>query len=82
MEYLHVKLTDISNEALECIGSNLKNLRDFDMKVSEGKKSTRRDLLIDNGTRATLVGCTKLEKLGIHLYTTAYLTDVVWGSTR
>ncbi|PWA77977.1 hypothetical protein CTI12_AA218680 [Artemisia annua] len=79
MENLHVKLTDISNEALECIGSNLRNLSDFDMEVGEIRNNTTRDLLLDNGTRAMLVGCTKLEKLGIHLYATAYLSDVGLG---
>ncbi|GKC05054.1 hypothetical protein Tco_0996664 [Tanacetum coccineum] len=29
LEYLHVNLNNVSNEALECIGTNLKNLRDF-----------------------------------------------------
>ncbi|GJR36264.1 hypothetical protein Tco_1211948 [Tanacetum coccineum] len=29
LEYLHVNLSNVSNEALECIGTNLKNLRNF-----------------------------------------------------
>ncbi|GJZ12496.1 leucine-rich repeat, cysteine-containing subtype protein [Tanacetum coccineum] len=76
LELLHVILTDISNEALECIGSNLKSLCDFDIQVGRGGYNIRTSLPLDNGIRAMLIGCTKLERLGIHLYSNAYLTDM------
>ncbi|GJQ89438.1 leucine-rich repeat, cysteine-containing subtype protein [Tanacetum coccineum] len=64
LELLHVILTDISNEALECIGSNLKSLCDFDIQVGRGGYNIRTSLPLDNGIRAMLIGCTKLERLG------------------
>nr|GEV17944.1 hypothetical protein [Tanacetum cinerariifolium] len=34
LEYLHIAVTDISNETMECIGTHLKNVRDFHMILS------------------------------------------------
>ncbi|GKD21595.1 leucine-rich repeat, cysteine-containing subtype protein, partial [Tanacetum coccineum] len=47
LEYLKVWLTDISNESLECIGSNLKNLHVFNMHAF--RKKDNPDSLLDNG---------------------------------
>ncbi|GKA10137.1 hypothetical protein Tco_0689570 [Tanacetum coccineum] len=65
LEYLHVSLTDITNEALECIGTHLKNLGDLHMNLVE--KGNKTDLPLDNGIRAMLNGCSKLERLDIRL---------------
>ncbi|GJU79980.1 hypothetical protein Tco_1282345 [Tanacetum coccineum] len=69
LEYLHVVLTNISNEALECIGSNLKNLRVFYIRLQEEEDEEYNTILpLDNGIRAMLIGCTKLERLSLALY--------------
>ncbi|PWA94289.1 Leucine-rich repeat, cysteine-containing subtype [Artemisia annua] len=47
---LHVRLTTITNEAMKCIGTHLKNLHDFHMIV--GKTTTP----LDNGARLMLTG--------------------------
>ncbi|PWA43411.1 hypothetical protein CTI12_AA516090 [Artemisia annua] len=71
LEYLHVTLSNISNEAIECVGTHLKNLRDFRMTLF--KKAS-----IDNGIRAMLKGCIKLKRLSLHLGDEG-LTDVGLG---
>ncbi|GKC94983.1 leucine-rich repeat, cysteine-containing subtype protein, partial [Tanacetum coccineum] len=62
LEYLHIRLRVISNEAMECIGSHLKNLRIFRMTFGYADRKTA--LPQDDGIRAMLVGCSKLEWLG------------------
>ena len=75
LEYLDVTLLDISNEALECVGTHLKNLRDF-RAFSDGEVGITADLPLDNGVRAMLMGCSKLERLSICF---GGLTDVGLG---
>nr|GEW54209.1 hypothetical protein [Tanacetum cinerariifolium] len=65
LEYLHLTLTSITNEALECIGTHLKNLGEFHMILDEKDGIT--DLPLDNGIRAMLNDCSKLERLDIRL---------------
>ncbi|GJX39480.1 coronatine-insensitive protein 1-like protein [Tanacetum coccineum] len=65
LECLHIHLTDISNETLECIGTHLKNLRGCHMTLSCGYSKTSPPL--EDGIRAMLIGCSKLERLSIHL---------------
>ncbi|PWA35789.1 hypothetical protein CTI12_AA606180 [Artemisia annua] len=65
LEYLHVTLTSITNEALECIGTHLKNLGDLFLIL--GKQDGITDLPLDNGVRGMLNGCNKLERLDIRL---------------
>ncbi|GKF95548.1 alpha/beta hydrolase fold protein [Tanacetum coccineum] len=72
-ESLKVSLGDISNEALECVGTHLKNMRDCCIWL--GKEDGISDLPLDNGVRAMLIGCKKLEWLDISLYYEG-LTDV------
>ncbi|GJS41833.1 hypothetical protein Tco_0566876 [Tanacetum coccineum] len=74
LEYLDVNLLDISNEVMECIGTHLKNLRDLRMDLVKDCM----DLPLDNGIRAMLTGCNKLERLDIHLFHGG-LTDVGLG---
>nr|GEU83938.1 nucleosome assembly protein 1,4 [Tanacetum cinerariifolium]GEU95265.1 nucleosome assembly protein 1,4 [Tanacetum cinerariifolium] len=78
LEYLHIQLTNISNEALECIGTNLKNLRALFLIVCKEEDDVETISPLDSGFRAMLIGCTKLEKLCINLYE-EYLTDVGLG---
>ncbi|GKB48606.1 coronatine-insensitive protein 1-like protein [Tanacetum coccineum] len=83
LECLHIHLKDISNEILECIGTHLKNLRDFQMTLSYFSPIYRyayASYLVDNGIRAMLTGCSKLERLSIHLRPRrGELTDVGLG---
>nr|GEX33505.1 hypothetical protein [Tanacetum cinerariifolium] len=74
LECLDIHLTDISIETLECIGTHLKNLRDFHMTY----KYSRTSLPLDDGIQAMLIGCGKLERLGIRL-PPGGLTDVGLG---
>ncbi|GKB42960.1 coronatine-insensitive protein 1-like protein isoform X1 [Tanacetum coccineum] len=78
LECLHIHLTYISNEILECIGTHLKNLRDFHMTLSYAYSYI--SFPLENGIRAMLIGCSKLERLSIHLRPRhGGLTDVVLG---
>ncbi|PWA70732.1 hypothetical protein CTI12_AA279760 [Artemisia annua] len=76
LDCLEVKLLDISNEALECVGTHLKNLRVFCNWW--GCEDGITDTSLDNGVRAMLMGCTKLERLDIDLCVGG-LTDVGLG---
>ncbi|GKD24472.1 leucine-rich repeat, cysteine-containing subtype protein [Tanacetum coccineum] len=66
LEYLEVYILDISNKALECVGTCLKNLRDF--RISLDKDGGTEDFPLDNGVRAMLMGCKKLERLDIRFF--------------
>nr|GFA91966.1 nucleosome assembly protein 1,4 [Tanacetum cinerariifolium] len=76
LENLDVTLLDISNEAMEYVGTYLKNLRKF--RVNLVNKSCITDLPLDNGIRAMLIGCKKLERLHVSLCHGG-LTDVGLG---
>ncbi|GKA04163.1 leucine-rich repeat, cysteine-containing subtype protein [Tanacetum coccineum] len=76
LEYLEFTLFDISNEALECVGTRLKNLHDFRIFLDE--EGGIEDFPLDNGVQAMLMGCTKLERLDIDLCL-GVLTDVGLG---
>ncbi|GJX64730.1 coronatine-insensitive protein 1 [Tanacetum coccineum] len=79
LEYLHINVKDITNETLECIGANLKNVGDLFLGLLH-KVEEVSEVPLDNGVRALLTGCTKLLKLGIHLRSGMRgLTDVGWG---
>nr|GEV23161.1 leucine-rich repeat, cysteine-containing subtype [Tanacetum cinerariifolium] len=58
LESVKVSLTDISNEALECVGTHLKNLCTFHM--DSVKKVETKDLLLDNGIQANAVSVSYL----------------------
>ncbi|GKC49953.1 leucine-rich repeat, cysteine-containing subtype protein [Tanacetum coccineum] len=73
LECLKVRLRDISNEAIKCLGMHLKNLRKFRMNLV--KKDGTTDLPLDNGILVMLMGCRKLERLDITLWHGG-LTDV------
>ncbi|KAI7757198.1 hypothetical protein M8C21_017196, partial [Ambrosia artemisiifolia] len=77
LECLHVNLTDITNEALESVGTHLKKLYDFRMILLD-KEERITELPLDNGVRALLSGCDKLQRLGVYLRPGG-LTDVGLG---
>ncbi|GJZ21666.1 leucine-rich repeat, cysteine-containing subtype protein [Tanacetum coccineum] len=77
LESLKVSLGDISNEALECVGTHLKNIRDC--RIWLGKEDGILDLPLDNGVRAMLdislcykgltdVGLEYIRKYGANLW--------------
>ncbi|GKD53760.1 leucine-rich repeat, cysteine-containing subtype protein [Tanacetum coccineum] len=76
LDYIKVNILDISNEALECVGTHLKNLLDF--RIFLGIKDGITDLPLDKGVRDMLMGCRKLERLDIDLCLGG-LTDVGLG---
>ncbi|PWA37453.1 hypothetical protein CTI12_AA590290 [Artemisia annua] len=78
LECLKVSLRDISNEAIKCVGTHLKNLRKFSMHhrcLRQDKKDGTTHRPLDKGIRAMLRGCKKLERLEITLWHGG-LTDV------
>ncbi|PWA89695.1 hypothetical protein CTI12_AA110610 [Artemisia annua] len=76
LEYLDVTLSNISNEAIECVGTHLKNLRVFRITMFKFRKAS-----IDNGIRAMLKGCIKLKRLSLGLGDEEGLTDVGLGTS-
>ncbi|PWA56502.1 hypothetical protein CTI12_AA104570 [Artemisia annua] len=76
LESLNVSLKDISNKALERVGTHLKNLHDFSMYMVDEKGIT--DSPLDNGILAMLKGCIKLKWLDLNLGEGG-LTDVGLG---
>ncbi|PWA63342.1 hypothetical protein CTI12_AA358030 [Artemisia annua] len=80
LDFLKVsRLKNISNEAMEYVATHLKNLRDF--RISSVEKYWKTDIPLDNGIRAILTGCNKLERLDIIL-SHGGLTDVGLGHIR
>ncbi|GKG07359.1 probable ubiquitin-like-specific protease 2B isoform X3, partial [Tanacetum coccineum] len=61
------------NKAIKCLGTHLKNLRKFRMKLVE--RVGTRDLSLNSEVQAMLMGCSKLERLDITLWHGG-LTDV------
>ncbi|WOL14943.1 hypothetical protein Cni_G23724 [Canna indica] len=66
LEYLAVYVSDITNAALECMGTFSKNLRDFRLVLLD-REDRITDLPLDNGVRALLRGCTKLRRFALYL---------------
>nr|XP_043630434.1 coronatine-insensitive protein 1-like [Erigeron canadensis] len=76
LEKISIKLKDISEDALRCVGAHLKNLRWFHMTSLD---KTKKSLIPAEGIRALLIGCTKLEKLCINLAHSRRLTPEGMG---
>ncbi|KAF5800115.1 putative leucine-rich repeat domain superfamily [Helianthus annuus] len=74
LEYIAVYVSDITNAALETMGTNLKNLCDFRMVLLD-KEDVITDLPLDNGIRSLLSGCNKLRRFALYLRPGG-LTDV------
>ncbi|XP_010690074.1 coronatine-insensitive protein 1 [Beta vulgaris subsp. vulgaris] len=66
LEYLAVYVTDITNEALECVGTNLKFLKDFRLVLLD-REEIITDLPLDNGVRALLRGCHNMQRFALYL---------------
>lgn len=74
LEYIAVYVSDITNAALESMGTNLKNLCDFRLVLLD-KEEVITDLPLDNGIRSLLSGCNKLRRFALYLRPGG-LTDV------
>lgn len=74
LEYLAVYVSDITNGALECLAMYSKNLNDFRLVLLDREEKIT-DLPLDNGVRALLRGCSKLERFALYLRPGG-LTDV------
>ncbi|XP_073009839.1 coronatine-insensitive protein homolog 1a-like isoform X1 [Typha latifolia] len=66
LEYIAVYVSDITNSALESIGTYSKNLCDFRLVLLDREERVT-DLPLDNGVRALLRGCTKLQRFALYL---------------
>lgn len=77
IEYVAVYVSDITNAALEHVGTYSKNLNDFRLVLLEHEERIT-DLPLDNGVRALLRGCEKLQRFGLYLRPGG-LTDVGLG---
>lgn len=77
LEHLAVYMSDITNAALESIGTHSKNLFDFRLVLYAGE-AVYTDLPLDNGVRALLMGCQKLRRFALSLRPGG-LTDVGLG---
>ncbi|PKA63122.1 Coronatine-insensitive protein 1 [Apostasia shenzhenica] len=66
LEYLAVYVSDITNSALESVGTYSKNMRDFRLVLLEREERIT-ELPLDNGVRALLRGCTKLRRFALYL---------------
>ncbi|KAJ6720536.1 F-BOX/TPR REPEAT PROTEIN POF3 [Salix viminalis] len=66
IEYIAVYVSDITNAALEHLGAYSKNLNDFRLVLLDQEHMIT-DLPLDNGVRALLSGCEKLQRFGLYL---------------
>ncbi|KAK4746923.1 hypothetical protein SAY87_025960 [Trapa incisa] len=66
LEYLAIYVCDITNQALEYIGTYSKNLCDFRLVLLD-RKETITDLPLDDGVRVLLRGCNKLRRFALYL---------------
>ncbi|GMH15387.1 hypothetical protein Nepgr_017228 [Nepenthes gracilis] len=74
LEYIAFYTFDMTNKALESIGSNLKNLCDFRLVLLDREENIP-DMPFDNGVRALLIGCQKLRRFAFYVRPGG-LTDV------
>ncbi|RWW17593.1 hypothetical protein BHE74_00006809 [Ensete ventricosum] len=66
LEYLAVYASDITNAALESLGTHSKNLCDFRLVLLDREERIT-ELPLDNGVRALLRGCTKIRRFAFYL---------------
>ncbi|GAB2216471.1 hypothetical protein Droror1_Dr00024245 [Drosera rotundifolia] len=66
LEYFAFYASDITNEALESIGANMKNLSDFRLVLLDREEKIT-DLPLDKGVRALLMGCQNLKRFAFYL---------------
>ncbi|KAF0914020.1 hypothetical protein E2562_026398 [Oryza meyeriana var. granulata] len=77
LEYWAVHVTDITNAALEAIGTYSRNLNDFRLVLLD-REANITESPLDNGVRALLRGCTKLRRFAFYVRPGA-LSDVGLG---
>ncbi|CAO1942311.1 unnamed protein product [Urochloa humidicola] len=77
LQYIAAYVSDITNGALESIGTFCKNLYDFRLVLLDQQREIT-DLPLDNGVRALLRNCTKLRRFAFYLRPGA-LSDVGLG---
>ncbi|BAD81943.1 COI1 [Oryza sativa Japonica Group] len=66
LEYIAAYVSDITNGALESIGTFCKNLYDFRLVLLDRERQVT-DLPLDNGVCALLRNCTKLRRFALYL---------------
>ncbi|AQK86204.1 Coronatine-insensitive protein 1 [Zea mays] len=66
LEYIAAYVSDITNGALESIGTFCKKLYDFRLVLLDREERIT-DLPLDNGVRALLRGCTMLRRFALYL---------------
>lgn len=66
LEYLAVYVSDITNEAFDCIGNHMKSLSDFRLVLLDREERIT-DLPVDNGVRSLLRGCHGLRRFALYL---------------
>jgi coronatine-insensitive protein 1 len=66
LEYIAAYVSDITNGALESIGTFCKNLYDFRVVLLDRERDIT-DLPLDNGVRALLRNCTNLRRFALYL---------------
>lgn len=66
LEYIAAYVSDITNGALESIGTFCKNLCDFRLVLLDRQERIT-ELPLDNGVRALLRGCAKLRRFALYL---------------
>lgn len=64
--YWAVHVSDITNAALEAIGTHSKNLNDFRLVLLDRQPHIT-EFPLDNGVRALLRGCTKLQRFAFYV---------------
>ncbi|XP_006649802.2 coronatine-insensitive protein homolog 2 [Oryza brachyantha] len=77
LEYWAVHVTDITNAALEAIGTYSRNLNDFRLVLLD-REANITESPLDNGVRALLRGCTKLRRFAFYVRP-GVLSDVGLG---
>jgi coronatine-insensitive protein 1 len=66
LTYWAIYVSDITNAALEAIGTHCKNLNDFRLVLLE-REVNLTELPLDNGVRGLLRGCTKLQRFAFYV---------------
>ncbi|KAH9317391.1 hypothetical protein KI387_019160 [Taxus chinensis] len=74
LEYIAVYVSDICNSTLKTVGEYCKNLKDFRLVLLD-KEEQITDLPLDNGVKALLQGCEKLNRFAFYVRPGA-LTDI------
>ncbi|CAI9773412.1 unnamed protein product [Fraxinus pennsylvanica] len=70
LEYLTIYMSSITNEALKCVGNNMKKLCDFRLMLFVVNPQQKlRQRVLDIGVESLLKGCPDLKRLSLLFYT-------------